>query len=115
MELIYAFMDESGQWHGEPDAETHGAATREDSLIYRPLPGMEGALSRFCGQRLRVRYADIGAKPGPAPYQVEGGSSYLPTWHVYELLTDPSAVRLRSVPLRRTPPDLEDPPQARTG
>lgn len=108
MELIYAFMDESGEWHGEPDVENEGSTPREDILAYRPLPGMEGALSRFAGQRLRVRHADIGGKPGPVPYQVEGGGSYLPTWIVYELLTEPSEARATSIPQPRRPSTLEE-------
>jgi hypothetical protein len=108
MELIYAFMDESGQWHGEPDAETDGDAPREDTLIYRPLPGMEGALSRFAGQRLLVRYADIFRPVGPVPYQVEGGDSYLPTLAVYDLLTEsPSEGRKAQIPKPRSPSTLE--------
>lgn len=98
MELIYAFMDESGHWHGEPDADTGGSTPCEDTFIYRPLPGMDGALSPFSGQRLRVRYADILRPTGPVPYQVEGGGSYLPTGIVYELLTEPAAAWLTPVP-----------------
>jgi len=109
MELIYAFMDESGHWYGEPDADTDGGAPREDTLIYQPLPGMDGALSPFSGQRLRVRYADILRRPmAQVSYQLEGGGSYVPTSTVYELLTRPSRAWVTAIPQQRTTSTLEE-------
>jgi hypothetical protein len=80
--LIYAFRDEEGSWHGDPDA-----------VVLEPVPGA-GTLtiplgpqeqrSLFAGQRLHVLY------------RLDNGESVPASWRVHELLAP--AYRLPPAP-----------------
>lgn len=84
MTLIYAFRDEDGSWHGNPDA-----------VVLEPVPGA-GTLtiplgpqeqsSLFAGQRLHVLYAACDVEAGQTSYRLDNGESVQASWRVHELL-----------------------------
>jgi hypothetical protein len=80
MALIYAFRDEAGQSHGDPDSTLDGSPTT-GTLSVPPTAGVT-----FAGQVLEVRYASMEASPGPHPYPLDGGRRMYPTDEVHELL-----------------------------
>ncbi|MER5381772.1 hypothetical protein ABT040_16035 [Streptomyces sp. NPDC002688] len=91
MTLIYAFLDEGGSWHGDPDA-----------TVLEPLPGA-GTLTiplgpqeqtcLFAGQRLSVLYAACDVEASETSYRLDDGESVRASWRVHELLAP--AYRLR--------------------
>lgn len=81
--LLYAFQDESGQWHGDPDTRAFDGEHGTGVLRYRPIPG---SVTRFAGQRLRVRYGPCALEPSTMEVHLEDGLRLWLTWHVFELL-----------------------------
>ncbi|PZT71595.1 MULTISPECIES: hypothetical protein [unclassified Streptomyces] len=89
--LIYAFKDNDGRWHGDPDIPlfdpddepSHG------ELTYQPVPGTPEAASPFNGHTLTVLYGVIDLDPGPVTYQLDTGGRFMASWHVHTLLAAP--------------------------
>ncbi|MER5472492.1 hypothetical protein [Streptomyces sp. NPDC002685] len=94
MTLIYAFRDEDGSWHGDPDA-----------VVLEPVPGA-GTLTiplgpqeqpcLFAGQRLHVLYAPCDVEASQTSYRLDNGESLPASWRVHELLAP--AYRLPPAP-----------------
>ncbi|MGK3094572.1 hypothetical protein ACG93S_32635 [Streptomyces sp. WAC01490] len=91
MTHIYAFQDNSGQWHGDPDAAPVNPADKPSHgwLTYQPVPGTLEADSPFAGQTLEVLYGVTELEPGPVIYQLDSGGSFQATWYVHTLLATP--------------------------
>ncbi|MFK0187874.1 hypothetical protein ACIQV1_27125 [Streptomyces rubiginosohelvolus] len=91
MTHIYAFQDNSGQWHGDPDAASVNPADKPSRgwLTYQPVPGTPEASSPFAGQTLAVLYGVTELEPGPVIYQLDSGGSFQATWYVHTLLATP--------------------------
>lgn len=116
MTLIFAFRDESGRWHGDPDARPEKPAApgigtrtgtrtgfgtsadpRTDSsgtgtLTYTPHPASPASANPFAGQRLEVRFADVGVPPSTTAYTLDDGRVLHATQGVRALLGDPDEI-----------------------
>ncbi|WP_406359355.1 hypothetical protein OID55_41330 [Streptomyces sp. NBC_00715] len=84
MTLIYAFRDEDGSWHGDPDAAVLEPVPSAGTLTIPPGPQEQHGL--FSGQRLHVRYAACDLEAGPTSYRLDNGESVPASWRVHELL-----------------------------
>ncbi|MET8101519.1 hypothetical protein ABZV29_34500 [Streptomyces sp. NPDC005236] len=84
MTLIYAFRDEDGSWHGDPDAVVLEPAPSAGTLTIPPGPQEQHGL--FAGQRLHVLYAACDLEAGQSSYRLDNGESVPASWHVHELL-----------------------------
>ncbi|XMN11275.1 hypothetical protein ACK8N7_37300 [Streptomyces griseobrunneus] len=91
MTHIYAFQDNNGQWHGDPDAAPVNPADKPSRgwLTYQPVPGTPEASSPFAGQTLAVLYGVTELEPGPVIYQLDSGGRFQATWYVHTLLATP--------------------------
>src|SRR4051812_11948252 len=86
--LIFAFRDQDGQWHGDPDAPLGGRKPARGSLTIRSAPeGGQYGSGRFAGQRREVMLANLSSGPGPGPCVLDGGRTFYPTREVHELLS----------------------------
>jgi hypothetical protein len=84
MTLIYAFRDEDGSWHGDPDAAVLDPVPGAGTLTIPPGPRRQAG--RFAGQRLHVLYAACDLEAGRTSYRLDGGESVQASWRVHELL-----------------------------
>ncbi|MEV6726584.1 hypothetical protein AB0M94_37320 [Streptomyces xanthochromogenes] len=89
MKMIYAFRDQEGTWHGDPDAAVLGPAPGYGPLTYNPPPGSPASVNPFTGQTLHVLYADTHLELGPVHYLLDTGVTLPASWHVHELLAAP--------------------------
>ncbi|WP_186785035.1 hypothetical protein [Streptomyces sp. CBG31] len=91
MTHIYAFQDNNGQWHGDPDAALVKPADTPSRgwLTYQPVPGTPEAGSPFAGQTLAVLYGVTELEPGPVIYQLDSGGRFQATWYIHTLLATP--------------------------
>ncbi|MEU3002438.1 hypothetical protein [Streptomyces sp. NPDC007020] len=106
MTHIYAFQDNNGQWHGDPDAALVNPADKPTRgwLTYQPVPGTPEASSPFAGQTLAVLYGVTELEPGPVIYQLDSGGSFQATWYVHTLLATPVGSALIPPQRRDQPP-----------
>ncbi|MFG2825169.1 hypothetical protein ACGFX4_37805 [Kitasatospora sp. NPDC048365] len=81
--LLYAFQDEAGRWHGDPDTETLDGHPGTGTLRHQPRPGGSTA---FACQRLHVLYGPCLLDPSAVEVQLEDGMRLALTWRVLELL-----------------------------
>ncbi|MFD7645655.1 hypothetical protein ACFV4P_33985 [Kitasatospora sp. NPDC059795] len=81
--LLYAFQDEHGRWHGDPDTETLDGHPGTGTLRHQPRPGDSTAFAR---QRLHVLYGPCMLDPSAVEVQLEDGMRLALTWRVLELL-----------------------------
>jgi hypothetical protein len=86
--LIYAFRDEDGHWHGDPDGVRQQVGrAKHSTLTFHPGPDDPGAGSPFAGQTLEVVYASVGETlPGEITYRLDNGRSWYATAEVDDLL-----------------------------
>ncbi|WP_327167138.1 hypothetical protein [Streptomyces subrutilus] len=96
--LIYAFRDAHGTWHGDRHAEIYETQPGRGTLTLPPTPPGE-APGLFDGQRLDVLYAACDLEASQDSYRLDGGGSFLATWHVHELLS-PAYLPPRAEPTR---------------
>ncbi|MFJ8026036.1 hypothetical protein [Streptomyces sp. NPDC096311] len=104
MILIYAFRDERGAWHGDPDAVILETEPRKGTLTVPAGPGE--ATGVFAGQRLTVLYADCELEASHNAYRLDGGERLPASWHVHELLApayQPDSPAAKALPPARTP------------
>lgn len=84
--LIYAFCDARGTWYGDPDADLRGIQPGRGVLTLPPtIPGQDPGL--FDGQQVKVLYAACDLEASQTSYRLDGGGSFVATWHVHELLS----------------------------
>ncbi|MFD5634800.1 hypothetical protein ACFWJM_11755 [Streptomyces sp. NPDC127077] len=84
MTLIYAFRDEDGSWHGDPDAVVLEPEPGAGTLTIPLNPHQQSSL--FAGQRLHVLYAACDAEASQTSYRLDNGESVPASWRVHELL-----------------------------
>ncbi|MFD8421059.1 hypothetical protein [Streptomyces sp. NPDC059466] len=94
MTIIYAFRDEDGSWHGDPDAVILEPVPRAGTLTIPHGPQKQTCL--FAGQRLQVLYAACDVEASQASYRLDDGESVPASWRVHELLAP--AYRLPPAP-----------------
>ncbi|MEU3529347.1 hypothetical protein AB0E62_36830 [Streptomyces sp. NPDC038707] len=94
--LIYAFRDARGTWYGDPDAVIQDSQPGRGVLtLPRTAPGEEPGL--FDGQRVEVLYAACDLEASQTSYRLDGGDSFVASWHVHELLS-PAYQRVLTAP-----------------
>ncbi|MEU9318246.1 hypothetical protein [Streptomyces sp. NPDC048295] len=94
--LIYAFRDAQGLWYGDPDAVIHDLRPGRGVLTLPPTaPGQDRGM--FDGQQVEVLYAACDVEASQTSYRLDGGGSFVATWHVHELLS-PAYQRVLTTP-----------------
>lgn len=83
--LIYAFRDEHGTWHADPDAATRDQPGRGTLTLPPTPPGPDPG--QFDGQQLEVLYAPCDLEASQTIYRLDNGGTFLATCHVHELLS----------------------------